>query len=62
VEIAGFPGPKSKNLHGGSVLDDTDVSGWRRAMSKMGRKTARAGCAMWHGRAVLNSGGVFSGG
>jgi len=59
VEIVGFRGPKSKNRHGGTVLDDPDVSGRRSGASKEDRKTALVFRAMWHGRAVLSSGAGF---
>jgi len=52
----GFRGPKSKNRHSGTVLDDTDVSGRRSETSKDGRKMARACRAMWHGRATMARG------
>ena len=36
----GFRGPKFKNQHGGTVLDDTNVSGRRSEMMKEGKKVA----------------------
>jgi len=38
-----FRGPKSKNWDGGTVLDDTDMSGRRSIVSREDRKTA-LGC------------------
>jgi len=43
-----FLGPKSKNRYGGTMVDDTDVSGRRSGTSKEDRKMARVCRAMWH--------------
>ena len=50
IRAIGFLGPKSKNPHGGTVLDDTDMSGQRSRTSKMGRK--RHGLAVPSGTVV----------
>jgi len=53
LDPIGFHGPKSKNWHGVTVLDDTDVSGQKSGTSKEGKKTAWVSRAVWHGRATL---------
>jgi len=51
-----FRGPKSKNRHGGTVSDDTDMSGRRSETMKEGREVTRVCRAMWHGCATLARG------
>jgi len=61
MHTIGFRGPKSKNWHSGTVLDDTDVSDQRNGTSKEGRKTARGDRATWHGPCSILA-WIFSGG
>ena len=56
MELVEFRSPKSKNRHGGTVLDDTDMSGRRNGTSKEGRKTTRVSRAMWHDRVTMARG------